>query len=476
MIKHNEIEIPEEKGKAFDNCQLDRKKYADVLTNIISTYADGFVLAINNKWGTGKTTFIRMWNQQLIDNGYKTVLFNAWENDFENNALTALMGELKTLTKKDEVNPNFENALKNAAVFTKNLAPVLVKAVVKKYVGESFEDLSDGVAKSIADIFEKDVNEYADKKKSIKEFRESLSKFIVDTWNNKPIVFIIDELDRCRPDYAVSILEQIKHFFSIPNIVFVLSIDKEQLGHAVRGVYGSEFIDADEYLRRFIDIEYSIPEPDVDKYVKYLFEYYNFDEFFKKPKRVTIHNQSYYFKTEREDFIKVSAILFKQSKLTLRQQEKIFSNARLSLKSFGYNYYLFPQLFLFLIFVRNINFELFKKIRNKEISLLELQKQFKNYIKSNITEEDSRYLIYMESYLIYFYNTYIETYETKNPLYKRNVETNEDELLFESLIDKSTNQSHFLSYLVNMNREIRLGGDHLDNVLNKIDLLDGFKE
>lgn len=71
-------------------------------------------------------------------------------------------------------------------------------------------------------------------------------------------MFIIDELDRCRPRYAVEVLEQIKHLFSVPGIVFVLSIDKVQLGNAIRGFYGSDLIDADEYYKNQIytdDIE-----------------------------------------------------------------------------------------------------------------------------------------------------------------------------------------------------------------------------
>jgi KAP family P-loop domain len=470
MIKHNEI-VDIEAGNPFGKCQLDRKKYADVLTNIVSTYADGFVLAINNKWGTGKTTFIRMWERDLKDKGFKTVLFNAWENDFENNALTALMGELKTLTKKDEVNPNFEKALKNAAIFTKNLAPVLVKAVVKKYVGESFEDLSDGVAKSIGDIFEKDVNEYADKKKSIKEFRDSLKDFIANTWDGKPVVFIIDELDRCRPDYAVSILEQIKHFFSIPNIVFVLSIDKEQLGHAVRGVYGSESIDADEYLRRFIDIEYSIPEPDTDKYVDYLYGYYKFDEFFNSPYRKNHHELNY----DSTAFLKITKILFKNRALSLRKQEKIFAHSRLVLKSFPENNYVFPSLFLFLNYIKITDTALYNKVKSKELTISELQAEFVNSIRHK-NVDDNRDVLFLEAYLVHYYNNYSYSNYIRKKLYERDVTTGNNKLLIDSVIDISPMYRDFLQILENMSSGFRGGDLDIGYLLNKIDLLDNFKE
>lgn len=80
-IKHHDIEVDIE--KPFANCKLDRKKYADALTNIVGTYADGFVLAINNEWGTGKTTFIKMWQQHLrrpAAVGITIFLFHAFRN------------------------------------------------------------------------------------------------------------------------------------------------------------------------------------------------------------------------------------------------------------------------------------------------------------------------------------------------------------------------------------------------------------
>ncbi|MEM8968622.1 MAG: P-loop NTPase fold protein [Bacteroidota bacterium] len=80
-IKHTEIEIIPD--NPFTNCKLGRQKYADVLTGIVNLYDDGFVLAINNKWGTGKTTFVKMWEQDLKGKEYQTVCFNAWENDFK---------------------------------------------------------------------------------------------------------------------------------------------------------------------------------------------------------------------------------------------------------------------------------------------------------------------------------------------------------------------------------------------------------
>src|SRR5690606_3684965 len=303
-IKHSEIKMDNE--NPFANCKLDRQKYANILTNIIKSYPAGFVLALNNKWGTGKTTFVKMWQKDLENQNFKTLYFNAWENDFENDPLTALMGELKTLTKTG-AELKFKDTLKHAAVLTKNIAPLVVKAVADRYVDTNkVTDIIVGVTKGLSEVFEHEVQEYAKKKKSISDFKQSLSKFIENSSGGKPLIFFVDELDRCRPNYAVSILEQIKHFFSVPNIVFVLSIDKGQLGGAIKGVYGSDEIDSDEYLRRFIDLEYSIPDPKPDLFFNYLYNFFQFDDFFMSPERVKHRGLS----SDKSNFIKTCELLF----------------------------------------------------------------------------------------------------------------------------------------------------------------------
>jgi len=149
--------------------------------------------------------------------------------------------------------------------------PTLVKAIASKDIDkEAISEALKNTAEAATEILKDEIDEYSSKKKGLKEFKNQLEEFVNKTTSGKPIVLIIDELDRCRPNYAVEVLEQVKHFFSVKGIVFVLSIDKDQLGNAIKGVYGSENIDANEYLRRFIDLEYSIPTPSTAVFCKYL--------------------------------------------------------------------------------------------------------------------------------------------------------------------------------------------------------------
>ena len=85
------------------------------------------------------------------------------------------------------------------------------------------------------------------------------------------MVFFVDELDRCRPTYAVELLERIKHLFEVDNIVFVLALSTGQLESSIRSLYG-DGLDAPGYLRRFIDLEYPLREPAADVYSRTLFE------------------------------------------------------------------------------------------------------------------------------------------------------------------------------------------------------------
>jgi hypothetical protein len=465
-IKHTEIEI--ESTNPFSNCKLDRQKYSIILTDIILSYSEGFVLAINNKWGTGKTTFIKMWEQELKNKNFQTVYFNAWENDFENNPLVALMGELKTLTNK-KTEPEFQNTLKKAATLSKQILPVIAQAVVDKYIDtKEIKELINGVTKGIADVFENDVNEYATKKKSITEFRNSLSTFIANTNEGKPLVFIIDELDRCRPNYSVSILEQIKPFFSVPNIVFILSIDKEQLGNAVRGVYGSDRIDADEYLRRFIDLEYSIPEPEKNVYYKYLYEYFRFDDFLEKETR----KKHYELNNDKRSFLEISQILFSNSSITLRQLEKIYSYSRLSIRSFSDNMYLIPEVFLYLIFLKTKDEKTYNKIKFKQLTILELQESFFAIVKDKLNSDVDKFerlLMWLEAYLVLYYNNYLQHYSRKNKIYEIDKTTNENKLLIHSTINKEKD-NEFLDIFTNIKRGRSSGNLDFEHFFKRIDL------
>lgn len=87
--------------------------------------------------------------------------------------------------------------------------------------------------------------------------------------NKTRLVIFIDELDRCKPTYAIQFLERIKHYFDRPNITFVFSTNIKELKNTVQNYYGNNF-DGDRYLDKFFDLRLKLPKVELFYYLKLL--------------------------------------------------------------------------------------------------------------------------------------------------------------------------------------------------------------
>ena len=248
-IRQSDIDIlPDD---PYENDLLDRKHMAETLTNLVTDFESPYVVAIDAAWGAGKTTFIKIWTQVLRNKNYPVVQFNAWENDFAGNAMVALSSELTDALKEydskigkvDEIRETVNKIVENSVVAGVRLA---TSGIVDL---DSIRNKG-GILAS-----------YEESRTLIKQFKENLELFAkkVKEQENCPVVVVIDELDRCRPHYAIELLEVAKHLFSVENIVFVIAINIRELGHSIKAVYGSDF-DSHEYLERFIDITIPLPK------------------------------------------------------------------------------------------------------------------------------------------------------------------------------------------------------------------------
>ena len=190
--KLEKLEIPAE--QPFKNCKLDREKYAEVLKTIITTYDKGFVLAINGKWGTGKTTFVEMWKAYLELNEFKTLYFNAWGNDFISDPLVGLLGELKEISLSTKTTTTFTSILTRLGKITIKAGPSILKAMLKGKVGEeALNIISDFIEEGSA-MLSKEIDNYENQKKELKFFQNELEKYVNEICDKKPLIFIIDEL------------------------------------------------------------------------------------------------------------------------------------------------------------------------------------------------------------------------------------------------------------------------------------------
>lgn len=364
----------------FAGCKLGREKYAEILTQIVSQY-DSCVLAINSEWGTGKTTFIKMWQQYLAKNEFNTLYFNVWENDFISDPLIGFIGEFKELNIDHKLDTELNNVTTNAS----KIAFSLIKGYINLKIGSDV----DKTFKECTDLLSKEFENYEGQKNSIKEFRKALEEFVEGCKTEKPIIFFVDELDRCNPGYAVKVLERIKHLFSIPNIVFVLSVDKKQLCNAIKGYYGSESLDAENYLKRFIDIEYNLPEPSYQDFCNYLYDKFEIGKYIKN-----LENETNY----KSFCIK----LFQHNKLSLRQMEKIYSHLSLAIscnKELRFD----SRLFLFFVFIKVCHSNIYTWFEQKKY---EEPLEFVNTLEPFMPEESPDYhtssYILAEAICVYF--------------------------------------------------------------------------
>ncbi|MHA8066959.1 KAP family P-loop NTPase fold protein [Aquirufa sp. ROCK2-A2] len=401
-LSNNSISV-DDSHYNFKNCRLNRKLYADNLTQIIQMHCDGFVLAIDNEWGGGKTTFIKMWEQNLKNAEYQTVYFNSWENDLEVDPMVAILAAFKTLGLNDS---DFQNIILAAGKISAKALPIFLKGVLSKIISEGpANELFKLITEKSSEFLLNQIDDYSKRKDSIKEFKNKLSIAISKRIDKKPLVFFVDELDRCRPDYAVQVLEKIKHFFNIPGIVFVLAIDKNQLCNSIKGYYGSESINSNEYLRRFIDLEYTLPSPNIEPYTQFLFFHYKLNEFFINSERKNYP----IFEGDEGIFMKIAFYICKDYHLNLRLIDKLYFHSSLVIGQMNKCHYCYPSLIFWLVYLKNIKPFIFDKIYNLQYTVQGLIDEFENDYMKLKKENDGVHLraLYFQ-FIISYFNYYKE--------------------------------------------------------------------
>ena len=399
--RSQEIEIPVE--NPFANDKLERSHLCSVLTDVVSFYGQsGCVLALGGEWGSGKTTFVKMWSQYLNNKQYKTLYFNAWASDYTEDPLIALIAELSELSADN----NTINKIASGAVrITASVLKSTLKGVLKKATGVDADVISDAIDESI-EIGKKYLDKFEEQKTTLEEFKENLRKYIAENAGENPIVFFVDELDRCNPHYAVAVLERIKHLFEIPNIVFVLAVNKKELSNAIQGYYGSSKIDSDEYLRRFIDIDFILPKPKLDAYFDFLYEEYEFDAFFNNETRKEVFGR----KDEPYAFKTVALSMCKELNINLRQMDRIFAYSRLALMQFGSRTYLLPDIYFMLCFWKVMDSQFYNQISKKAFTVQELLQKLEEKLPTTFFRNEDDYfysssnMVYVIACLLYCYD------------------------------------------------------------------------
>ncbi|MCT4663074.1 MAG: KAP family NTPase [Tissierellales bacterium] len=391
---------------------LDRKNQAIKISRILknsqnySRSGEGLVVALNSSWGTGKSMFLKMWESEIKNANSETefpltkektnvLYYNAWENDDYDNAFIPLVAHFNKIFKKTIVRKNLkEESINEFSLMIRRwrkaasmLTFMAGKNIVKKKLGLDkieidvkellnfkqndfdeyleIEDKLDGlnfedIEKQLATLGVTARNKYFKIKKAVepkvfedfegfRQTKEEFKKALGLISEEKKLVVFVDELDRCRPIYAIETLEAIKHFFSVPNVIFVLSVDIEQLSHSIATVYGQN-MDAEGYLLRFVDLQFKLPDPKVHNFCKLLNRNGVWDE----------------------NRLAIIEILFETLELSLREMEKIFKNIELLFDSIDPSFKSREQKFGFyvlILIIRTKYYEYYEGLLNGEYSV-----------------------------------------------------------------------------------------------------------
>ncbi|ENU25099.1 hypothetical protein F993_00489 [Acinetobacter proteolyticus] len=334
----------------FENDFWGREALADRLTDHVSRITVGATIAIDAEWGAGKSWFVKNWKAKLEQDEYKVIYLNAFNQDYIDDPFLTISMEIANClqsdkTNIDEIKKTIGNAhraiLPNLPMLLWYLTTSLVgMGALAKPVAEAVEKLTsaDDFGKEAATLLNEKLQEhlsaqvenYDKEKESLEYFKQALAE--ITSKLDKPLLFVVDELDRCKPEFAIRLIERIKHFFDIPKVVFILAVNKNQLEESISNYYG--FSSTNNYLEKFIDFSIMLKIKDLDgtRYLKIL-ENYN------KNYKLDLDNNELYVYTK----------LCKIYNPTPRQLIRLINKFSLFKKDFDDEKKLF--LFLFLIYI-----------------------------------------------------------------------------------------------------------------------------
>lgn len=257
------------------------------------------VLTVDADYGVGKTFFLKGL-EALAKDQHPVAYIDAWADDIFDDPTTALAAVLKkAIQPLIQTDPNVKEkwakyaqaagkvvllgskglAVRSAQFLLTREAVEGISAALEMTDESELSDLSDAVKDAVEDfkdeiddglrslnankVISSRISEFEAGVAALKDMRKALQALVraVDGKQKRaPVYIIIDELDRCRPSYAIKLLEEIKHLFSVSEVVFVLGMNARQLGHAVSGLYGEKF-EGSAYLSRFVDRHIKLPFP-----------------------------------------------------------------------------------------------------------------------------------------------------------------------------------------------------------------------
>lgn len=248
----------------FSKDEFLRNPIARGIIKLITSTSKFSPLIIDGDWGTGKTIFckriIDIMNNEFEEEYKNRILYiDAFQTESYGDALSTILSEIITLypKKKSDIIKSAVPVILKAGLITAG------KAAGRYLLRQDFDtmasDYEDIIEKSEDQLLEKAVSRLLNKNQECKQGIDLLKKTLIDLTKNKSIFIFIDELDRCRPDFALDFLEKIKHIFNVGNVNFILISNLKHLSYSVGNCYGQLF-DGYSYLEKFYKYKVSLPK------------------------------------------------------------------------------------------------------------------------------------------------------------------------------------------------------------------------
>lgn len=294
---------------------IDRNAFVTRFVLLLNSIDDSFSIAIDGDWGDGKTFFVKQ--AKLVLDACNLSYSNGL-SDSEKDTLRSIITGMNSVNV-EEIKPQL-CCYYDAWINDNDIDPLLSIVysismdVCEGFPGVSKKDIKNKLA-AIADAFTgRDTKSVVDAFRSEDPFTQikrqkalegAIKEFfdLILAERGERLILFVDELDRCNPDFAVLLLERIKHYFDNERITFVFSTNIKELQHSIKMHYGFQF-DACRYLDRFFDAIISLPEANMEKYLLSIGvknNYYSFDQVCR-----LVVNELHFSMREAEHYYKVA--------------------------------------------------------------------------------------------------------------------------------------------------------------------------
>ena len=275
---------------------LDRKKIIDDIEQILvllSEQKQGRVFALDGKWGYGKTYILErlekelegLQNEETQDDRFYVFHYNCWQYDYYEEPAVAIVSAM--LEKYLEAN-KAENALQKEYTDLKTVLGKIAGEFTKNKIGINLVELCKELEENKGEKIENPSD--FDNMFAFKKTLDFTRNQIRELSKNKTVLLVVDELDRCMPEYAIKVLERLHHMFEgLDNVIVLLAIDSTQLEHSVKEIYGEQ-VDTERYLRKFISFRVRLDIGKVQSNFINKFDYY-FNKFNDPEDIVSVINE-----------------------------------------------------------------------------------------------------------------------------------------------------------------------------------------